>query len=79
LNGTTYVQVSIADTGPGLSADALSKLFSPIKSSKGKEHAGLGLTIAKNLVTDLDGSISCRNREKGGAEFIFILPRAEST
>ncbi|MET0103025.1 MAG: HDOD domain-containing protein [Sedimenticola sp.] len=75
IDGRSYVQITVADSGPGLPAETLSKLFSPIESSKGKQHAGLGLTIAKNLIADMDGSISCRNREKMGAEFIFMLPQ----
>ncbi len=75
VDGASFVLISVADSGPGLSQDAMSRLFSPVATTKGKGHAGLGLTIVKNLVTDMDGSISCRNREQGGAEFVFLLPR----
>lgn len=75
LDGRQYVELRVSDDGPGLSSEVLANVFSPVKSSKGKGHAGLGLTIVRNLVSDLGGSISCRNRKRGGVEFLILLPR----
>jgi C4-dicarboxylate-specific signal transduction histidine kinase len=53
----------------------MENIFNPVTSSKGREHAGLGLTIVRNLVSGLSGTISCRNKPEGGAEFTILLPR----
>lgn len=75
VDGRQYVELRIADSGPGIPPQVMGGLFSPLQSSKGREHSGLGLTIVKNLISDLGGSISCRNKKKGGAEFVILLPR----
>ena len=75
VDGLPFVEVRIADRGPGIPDELISAIFNPVRSSKGREHAGLGLTIVRNLMTDLQGSISCRNTTDGGAEFILLLPR----
>lgn len=75
VDGRQYVELQVADSGPGIPPDVMGRLFTPLQSSKGREHSGLGLTIVKNLLADLGGSISSRNRKQGGAEFVILLPR----
>ncbi len=75
INGTQFIELKIEDDGPGIPENILDKIFTPIESTKGPNNSGLGLTIVKNLITDLDGSISCGNSRKGGAEFSIMLPR----
>lgn len=75
VNGTLFVELTLSDSGPGMPGNVLKRLFSPITSTKGKEHSGLGLTIVKKLVTDLDGTISCRSIENKGTEFRILLPQ----
>lgn len=75
IDGTQYIELVLADSGPGIPAEMLDNVFRPVKSGKGGAHSGLGLTIVKNLVSDINGSISCRNRGEGGAEFTIHLPR----
>jgi HD-like signal output (HDOD) protein/signal transduction histidine kinase len=75
VNGRQYIELRVADSGPGIPPQVMAKLFTPLQSSKGREHSGLGLTIVKNLVSDVGGSISCSNKKKGGAEFVILLPR----
>lgn len=75
LDGRQYVELRIADDGPGLPQEVMANVFNPVHSSKGKGHAGLGLTIVRNLVSELGGSIGCRNRKRGGVEFVILLPR----
>jgi signal transduction histidine kinase len=76
IDGIQYVELRLADTGPGIAEEVLDSVFRPVKSTKGGTHSGLGLTIVKNLVSDIDGSISCSNRVKSGAEFVIHLPRS---
>ncbi len=75
FNGTTYVEIMVEDNGPGIPLDVLGDVFTPVRSKKGGTHAGLGLTIVKDLVSELGGSVSCSNRSKGGARFVIMLPR----
>ncbi len=74
VDGKQHIEITIADNGPGISEDILPRLFSPVESTKGGNHAGLGLTIVKNLVSELHGSISCRSSEKG-TSFHILLPK----
>ncbi len=74
FNGKIYVVLTIADTGTGITDKMIGKAFTPLNSSKGKDHSGLGLSVVSNLVTKLDGHISCRNGNDGGAEFTILLP-----
>ena len=74
VDGKQHIELSVADDGPGIDIDILPQLFSPVDSTKGDDHAGLGLTIVKNLVNELHGSISCRSSDKG-TSFHILLPK----
>jgi len=74
VDGKEHIEISVADDGPGIDPEILPRLFSPVETQKGEEHAGLGLTIVKNLVNELHGSISCRSSDKG-TSFHILLPK----
>ena len=74
VDGKEHIELSVADDGPGMDTETLSQLFSPMVSTKGDNHAGLGLTIVKNLVNELHGSISCRSSDKGTG-FYILFPK----
>ena len=74
VDGKEHIELSVADDGPGMDTETLSQLFSPMVSTKGSGHAGLGLTIVKNLVNELHGSISCRSSNKGTG-FYILFPK----
>jgi len=74
VNGTDFVEILIKDTGTGIPINIKNNLFTPVTSSKGNGHSGLGLSITKNLVTDAKGTISCRSSAKG-TEFQILLPQ----
>ncbi|MBE9567760.1 MAG: HDOD domain-containing protein [Proteobacteria bacterium] len=74
VDGKEHIEVSVADDGPGIDSKTLSGLFSPVETTKGGDHAGLGLTIVKKLVNELNGSISCRSSDKG-TSFHILLPK----
>src|SRR5450830_1732064 len=44
-----YVDLTVADNGPGMSPEVLANLFSPVKSAKEGKHHGLGLSIVHGL------------------------------
>ena len=74
VDGKPHFEICVADDGPGIPAEILPDLFTPVQSNKGDGHAGLGLTIVKNLVNELHGSISCRSSDSG-TSFHILLPR----
>lgn len=74
VNGKDFVEIRIQDTGKGIPSDIKHILFTPVTSTKGNGHSGLGLSITKNLVTDAHGTISCRSSAKG-TEFQILLPQ----
>ncbi len=77
-NGQQYIEISVADNGPGVPDEILQGLFAPVQSTKGANHSGLGLTIVNKLVAELKGLISYSTSDSGGAEFIILLPRIVS-
>lgn len=70
-----YIEIQVADNGPGLPKEILNNLFSPVISTKDAKHAGLGLTITKNLVDELSGTIHCLSNATKGTWFQICLPR----
>lgn len=75
FNGRDCLSISVADNGPGLPDEVKKKLFHPLNSSKGKAHSGLGLSIVKKLVDEMNGYIVCHSNENTGTEFQILLPK----
>ena len=69
------IEIVISDNGPGIPPHVLANLFKPVTSTKGEGHGGLGLSIAKNLMDELEGFIGCRSSEAKGTRFQLLLPR----
>jgi signal transduction histidine kinase len=70
------VKVEVIDTGRGISADDISKVFEPYFSTK-ETGTGLGLAIVKKAVDDHGGTISVASKEGSGTTFTIILPARE--
>ncbi len=68
-----YVDLTVADNGPGMAPEVLANLFSPVKSAKEGKHHGLGLSIVHGLVKKIGGTISCRS-SSAGTTFEILLP-----
>ena len=69
------VSLSFQDSGPGIHADVLSKLFEPFVTTKpAGAGLGLGLVIAAQLVREMGGTLQAFNRDEGGACFVVDLP-----
>ncbi len=73
--GGRAVRLTVADTGVGMSPDQLERVFADFYTTK-KSGAGLGLSIVRRLVSDLDGSVRAESEPGRGATFIVILPTA---
>jgi two-component system sensor histidine kinase KdpD len=69
------VEVQVADRGKGVPEGELETIFEKFhRAASGGTGMGLGLTICRGIVAAHGGSISCRNRDGGGAVFQFTLP-----
>jgi two-component system, NtrC family, nitrogen regulation sensor histidine kinase NtrY len=69
------VRVSIADTGCGIAAESVERLFEPDFTLKAG-GTGLGLAVVRQAVAAHGGTVSARSRATGGAEFTVTLPRS---
>lgn len=74
-NQRTWVELEISDTGKGIPGDIRDALFAPVNTTKGDGHSGLGLSIVKQLVDDMEGIIACRTGQEG-TTFRILLPAA---
>ncbi|MGZ8213649.1 MAG: HDOD domain-containing protein [Methylosarcina sp.] len=70
-----YIEILVHDNGPGLPRIIRENLFAPLIGTKGKGHSGLGLTICKNLVDELGGTIQCDSSSSHGTTFRILLPK----
>jgi len=70
------VLFTIADNGPGVPADRVSRVFEPYYTTK-KTGSGLGLLIVHRIVHDHGGEVEFKSREGIGTEVTVYLPRAE--
>jgi len=71
------VAVMIADTGSGIAADHLDRLFESFFTTK-DGGMGMGLPICRSIVESHGGRMRAGNRDGGGAQFTFTLPVAEA-
>jgi signal transduction histidine kinase len=71
------VDIIISDEGPGIAKENLTKIFNPFFTTK-QTGSGLGLSMAKDVMTRIGGDIIVCNREEGGAAFTLRFPIAQS-
>ena len=67
------VEITVADTGHGVTRELKEKLFLPYFSTK-KRGTGLGLAIVSRIVEDHHGSIRVEENRPVGTRFIVELP-----
>jgi len=68
------VVVRVSDTGHGIPADQLPRIFDRFYKGHGSRGSGLGLTIARNLVVAHGGEIHAESVEGTGTTMMFTLP-----
>ena len=74
-----FYNFKVSDSGEGMSEEMLTRLFKPFEqesASTAKSHggSGLGLSIVKNLVELMSGSISCESEKGVGTTFHVSIP-----
>ncbi|SOB76375.1 Histidine kinase-, DNA gyrase B-, and HSP90-like ATPase [Marinobacter sp. LV10R510-11A] len=73
--GRNWVEMEVSDTGTGVPETVRETLFTPGKTTKGEGHSGLGLSIVKQLVDDMEGIVACHTGQEGTI-FRILLPAA---
>jgi two-component system sensor histidine kinase AtoS len=71
----TQVQVQVRDTGCGIPAAQLAQIFEPLYTTK-PEGTGLGLYIAREIITAHAGQLTAQSAEGHGTTLTITLPRA---
>jgi two-component system, NtrC family, sensor kinase len=77
-DGRTGVAVSVSDTGSGIPAHALSKVFDAFYTTKpAGQGTGLGLAISRDIVREHGGTLAVQSRDGAGSTFTVWLPDHE--
>ena len=76
--GTSWIQVTVSDSGPGIPESIRSKVFEPFFSTKTR-GSGLGLAICRSIADAHKGTLRVKNRAQGvGANVIAEFPIASA-
>lgn len=75
-DGDDFVKVQITDTGCGIAAEDIAKVFEPYFSTK-ETGTGLGLAIVKKAIDDHGGTINVASKQGMGTTFTITLPVQE--
>ncbi len=71
--GNIWVEITVSDTGPGFSSEALEKALNPFFTTKGSDGSGLGLPMVYDTVKLAGGDLNLRNTPSG-ASVVLRLP-----
>jgi len=69
------IGLRVQDNGPGLSSEAAAHLYEPFHSTRAG-HLGLGLYLAKTLISRCGGEISCESSPGCTSFRLFVPPEA---
>jgi len=72
------VEISVHDTGPGISQKVLKNLFVPFFTTK-EQGTGLGLAISQSIVQNAGGGIQVQSQAGLGTKFVISLPAADDS
>jgi signal transduction histidine kinase len=70
-----HVHYDVTDTGPGIKAENLEKIFEPLFTTKAR-GIGLGLAVSRTLARANGGDLTVTSAQGGGATFRLTLPVA---
>ncbi|MCI0611619.1 MASE1 domain-containing protein [bacterium] len=77
MNENNQVSFAIEDSGPGIEADLMDRIFEPFVTTK-QQGLGLGLSISRSILSAHNGSLLARNNDDQGATFYMVLPAEKS-
>jgi two-component system cell cycle sensor histidine kinase/response regulator CckA len=70
-----FVEISICDTGRGMAAEVMDRVFEPLFTTKQSGGTGLGLAVAHQVITQHGGYIFVDSEPDHGSNFHLFLPR----
>ncbi len=74
-DGAERIYIAIADSGPGIAADLMSRIFEPFFTTKSVgQGTGLGLSVCYGIIADHGGRIWAESQLGHGATFLIELP-----
>jgi CheY-like chemotaxis protein len=78
LKPSSYVRISVSDSGPGIKQDIINKIFDPFFSTKDpSKGSGMGLSVVRRIVYDHGGTITVDNKPGKGATFHVYFPQSD--
>ncbi len=69
-----FLQIRIDDQGHGIDPEVRDRVFEPFVSTKHTVGVGMGLTIARHALRNLDGEVMLNDREGGGTSCVLLHP-----
>jgi PAS domain S-box-containing protein len=69
-----FVELTVTDTGCGMTEDVLERIFDPFFTTKGDKGNGLGLSTAYGIVAQAGGEIRAESRPGEGTRFTILFP-----
>jgi two-component system sensor kinase FixL len=76
-NSKHAIEISVADSGPGVAAEVTDTMFEPFITTK-PFGMGMGLSISRTIIESHGGSLQMVRGVRSGAMFVFNLPTAEA-
>ena len=73
------VEITVSDSGTGMSSDVASRIFDPFFTTKGKTGMGLGLAVSFGIIRRHDGTIRVESEVNKGTTFRIVLPAVEAS
>tara|TARA_R100001039_G_C1854496_1_gene116487 strand:+ start:1351 stop:3387 length:2037 start_codon:yes stop_codon:yes gene_type:complete len=76
-DGLPGILITVRDTGSGMDAEVLNRIFDPFYTTKRREGTGLGLSITKTLIDRQGGGLEVESKPGKGTTFMIWLPEAD--
>jgi signal transduction histidine kinase len=75
-NRPNNIEISVSDTGGGISREQMERIFRPFYTTK-RGGTGLGLSLCRRIITQHGGTLTVESEIKKGSKFIIHLPMRE--
>jgi signal transduction histidine kinase len=76
-NRPSQIEISVSDTGGGISREQLEKIFRPFYTTK-RGGTGLGLSLCRRIISQHGGTLTAESEISKGSRFIIRLPMREA-
>ena len=76
-NRTSQIEISVGDTGGGISQDQMERIFRPFYTTK-RGGTGLGLSLCRRIISQHGGTLTAESEIRKGSRFIIHLPMREA-